>query len=85
MEYDLEQGSAKIEMNSDAITSGMNVIVHDDLLATGDTAAATAKMIQSVGGNIVGFCFVISLNFLKGDVNLRQYSNNIINLLEVEK
>lgn len=77
IEYALEYGTAKIEMNIDAIKPGMNVIVHDDLLATGGTAAAAAELITRQGGLIAGFEFVINLAFLEGSKNLTKFSNNI--------
>lgn len=79
IEYGLEYGTAKIEMNSDAITAGMNVIIHDDLLATGGTAAA--ELIKQQGGNISGFAFIINLSFLGGSKNLSKYSDNIYEVL----
>ena len=82
MEYDLEYGSGKIEMNSDAVTSGMNVLIHDDLLATGGTALAAAKLIKSVGGNVSGFSFLIGLNSLGGKEKLQQHAE-VFSLLEV--
>lgn len=82
MEYELEYGTGKIEMNSDAINPGTNVLIHDDLLATGGTAAAAAKLIKSAGGNVAGFCFVIGLKELKGEDKLKPYSDNIFNLLQ---
>ena len=84
IEYDLEYGSSKIEMNEDAIQPGWNVLIHDDLLATGGTAAATAELIKRQGGNIAGFCFAFSLRSLKGDEKLKPYSENIINLVDYE-
>lgn len=64
-EYDLEYGSDKIEMHKDAIEKGKRVLLIDDLLATGGTAAASAKLIQEVG-ELVGIGFVIELEDLKG-------------------
>lgn len=84
IEYDLEYGSSKIEMNEDAIEPGWNVLIHDDLLATGGTAAATAELIKRQGGNIAGFCFAFGLRALKGDEKLKPYSENIINLVDYE-
>lgn len=81
IEYDLEYGSGKIEMNSDAIKSGWNVLIHDDLLATGGTAAAAAELIKRQGGNISGFSFVIKLDFLKGVEKLKPYSENIYSVI----
>ena len=77
IEYDLEYGTATIEMNSDAVTEGMNVLVHDDLLATGGTAAAASELIERQGGKIAGYDFVITLAFLKGFDNLSKYSENV--------
>ncbi len=81
IEYALEYGTAKIEMNSDAIKSGMNVIVHDDLSATGGTAAAAADLITQQGGKIAAFQFIINLSFLEGSKNLTKYSNNVFEVL----
>ena len=67
---------------TDAITEGMNVIVHDDLLATGGTAAAAAELITRQGGNIAGFNFIINLSFLEGDRNLIKYSKNIDEIIK---
>ena len=82
IEYALEYGTAKIEMNSDAVTPGMNVLIHDDLLATGGTAAAAAELITRQGGIIAGFNFVINLAFLDGAKNLEKYSDNIYEILK---
>lgn len=82
IEYDLEYGSSKIEMNEDAIEPGWNVLVHDDLLATGGTAAATAELIKRQGGNIAGFYFMVGLGFLNGAEKLKPYSENIFSLAE---
>lgn len=82
IEYELEYGSSKIEMNIDAIEPGMNVLIHDDLLATGGTAAATAELIKRQGGNISGFYFMVGLGFLNGAEKLKPYSENIFNVVE---
>lgn len=78
--YDLEYGSATIEMHSDAVEVGDKVLIHDDLLATGGSAEASAKLIQKCGGEIVGFNFLIYLTFLNGQSKLTNYTKNIINL-----
>lgn len=65
--YSLEYGTATIEMHSDAVTPGMRVLLHDDLLATGGTARAAATMIQHQQGLIAGFSFVVHLGFLDGE------------------
>lgn len=82
LEYDLEYGSASIEMHEDAIESNQNVIIHDDLLATGGTAAAVSKLIQIQDANIAGYSFVVELEFLKGISLLQPYSNNVVSLIK---
>lgn len=79
--YDLEYGSAEIEMHKDVLSSGMNVLVHDDLLATGGTAAATAELIGMQGAQVAGFSFLIELSFLNGVDRLKQYDASIISLV----
>jgi len=64
--YDLEYGSDSLEMHKDAIGEGHRVLIVDDLLATGGTAAAAAKMVQKVGGSVAGIGFVVELTFLNG-------------------
>jgi adenine phosphoribosyltransferase len=66
-EYSLEYGAAAIEMHTDAIEPGWNVLVHDDLLATGGTAGATAQMVLDFNANLAGFSFLINLSFLPGE------------------
>jgi len=79
--YDLEYGSAEVEMHVNTIKPGWNCIVHDDLLATGGTASAAAELAKMQGGNVVGFCFLVELAFLNGAQKLTTYSPNIINLV----
>ena len=71
--YDLEYGSATLQMHVDAIQPGERVLLLDDLLATGGTAAATMGMIEKLGGHIVEIEFLIELAFLKGREKLKQY------------
>lgn len=78
--YDLEYGSATIEIHVDAIKSGERVLIHDDLLATGGSAGAAAELIQKCGGEVAGFNFLVALNFLNGAEKLNKYSDNILNL-----
>ena len=78
--YDLEYGSATIELHTDAVTSDDKVLIHDDLLATGGSAAAAAELIQKCGGQIAGFSFLVGLNFLDGEDKLKNYSGNICTL-----
>ena len=80
--FDLEYGSAEIEMHVDAIQKGCNVLVHDDLLATGGTAAASAELIKKLGGVVCGFAFVVELGFLNGKVMLNKYTDNFISLVK---
>ena len=65
-EYSLEYGTDKIEIHTDAIKEGDNVLIVDDLLATGGTAEAACKLIKKTGGNLVGIAFLIELEDLKG-------------------
>ncbi len=65
-EYQLEYGTDKIEIHTDAIKEGDNVLIVDDLLATGGTAEAACKLINKTGGNLVGIAFLIELEDLKG-------------------
>ena len=66
IEYELEYGSATLEIHTDALQPGQRVALVDDLLATGGTAAAAAQLIQELGGELVSFCFVLELGFLAG-------------------
>ncbi|MFK8038510.1 MAG: adenine phosphoribosyltransferase [Crocinitomicaceae bacterium] len=79
--YDLEYGSAEIEMHVDAVTQGQSILIHDDLLATGGSAAAAANLIRQQKGNVVGFDFLIELEFLEGRQKLAPYSKNISNFV----
>ncbi len=73
-EYDLEYGSAVIEMHKDAIQPGQKVVVVDDLIATGGTIEAIIKMVEKLGGQVVKICFVMELAGLKGRDKLSGYS-----------
>jgi len=79
--YDLEYGSAEIEMHVDSIDEGMNVLVHDDLLATGGTAMAASELILQKKANVVGFSFIVELAFLNGKENLSKYSRNVKSII----
>ncbi len=80
-EYALEYGSASVEVHVDAIQPGWKVLIHDDLLATGGTAAAAAELIQGQGGNVAGFCLLVSLGFVNDQDVLNKYSNKSISLI----
>lgn len=73
MEYDLEYGSAEIEMHKDAIVPGQRVVIVDDLIATGGTIEASIKLIESLGGVIVKIIFLMELKGLKGRDKLKGY------------
>ena len=79
--YELEYGSAEVEMHQEIIKKGWNVLIHDDLLATGGTAAAAGELVTMQKANVAGFSFVVELKFLNGTEKLNQYTNNIINLI----
>lgn len=71
--YDLEYGSDSLEIHSDALHAGQRALIVDDLLATGGTAAAVAKLVEKIQGDVVGFGFVIELTFLNGRAKLGGY------------
>lgn len=81
VDYALEYGTARIEMHEDAVKPGWNVMIHDDLLATGGTASAAAQLVQQQGGNVAAFSFVVELDFLKGREILSQYCGEIVSLV----
>ena len=74
VEYALEYGTDTVEMHSDAIQSGQNVLLVDDLLATGGTMEAACQLIEKAGGNIAGIGFLIELDFLNGRSKLEKYN-----------
>ncbi|MEQ8363378.1 MAG: adenine phosphoribosyltransferase [Cyclobacteriaceae bacterium] len=65
-EYGLEYGTATIEMHEDALEKNWQVVIHDDLLATGGTANAAGQLIRKLGGKVLGFSFIVHLEFLDG-------------------
>lgn len=73
MSYDLEYGSATIEMHKDSIVPGQKVVIIDDLIATGGTIEAIIKMVESLGGEVVKICFVMELAGLEGRKRLKGY------------
>lgn len=77
-EYALEYGSNTVEMHADGVKEGENVVLVDDLLATGGTAGAAASLIEKLGGRIVGIEFMIELTFLNGRKVLNGYPVNSI-------
>jgi adenine phosphoribosyltransferase len=71
--YQLEYGSDSIEIHCDAIKTGQNILIVDDLIATGGTAKAACELVEKLGGNIFGIVFLIELTFLKGKNKLKDY------------
>jgi adenine phosphoribosyltransferase len=72
-EYVLEYGTDLLEIHRDAIAPGERVLIVDDVVATGGTAAATARLVERLGGSVVGFAFVLELGFLHGREQLSGY------------
>lgn len=72
-EYALEYGTSAVEMHRDAIVPGQRVVIVDDLLATGGTAAASARLVEELGGLVAGLVFLIELTFLHGSQKLSAY------------
>lgn len=72
-EYALEYGTDKVEIHKDAISKNQRILIVDDLLATGGTVAATATLVEKLGGKVVGIAFLIELDFLKGREKLKAY------------
>ncbi|MEX2203456.1 MAG: adenine phosphoribosyltransferase [Actinomycetota bacterium] len=72
-EYELEYGTATLEIHQDAVASGERVLVVDDVLATGGTARATAELVERIGGKVVGIACLIELGFLNGRDKLQGY------------
>ena len=78
---ELEYGSAILEIHEDAILPGQKVLIHDDLLATGGTVNAAARLVKQLNGEIAGYAFVISLDFLRGKEKLEHQASNIVSLI----
>tara|TARA_B100001540_G_C15675714_1_gene582319 strand:+ start:454 stop:981 length:528 start_codon:yes stop_codon:yes gene_type:complete len=78
--YDLEYGSSEIEIHCNDIQEGWNILIHDDLLATGGTASAAAELVLKSKANVAAFAFIVNLAYLDGQIQLDKYTNNIISL-----
>jgi len=72
-EYELEYGTDSVEMHTDAIVPGQKILIVDDLIATGGSAAATVRLVERLGGEVLGIAFLIELAFLKGVEKLKGY------------
>src|ERR1700723_4019780 len=81
--YQLEYGTDQLELHQDAIKPGQTVLICDDLLATGGTAAATVKLIQQLGGKVAGAAFAVELTFLNGRAKLPGI--HVFSLLKYDK
>jgi adenine phosphoribosyltransferase len=81
--YDLEYGTDGLEVHRDAIAPGERVLIVDDLLATGGTAAAATRLVQEIGGKVIGLGFVVELTFLHGREKLA--GQDVFSLLQYDK
>jgi adenine phosphoribosyltransferase len=81
--YALEYGTDTLEIHEDAVKPGQSVIICDDLLATGGTAAATAKLVEKLGGKVAGLAFAVELTFLNGRSKLKGL--DIFSLIQYDK
>ena len=70
--YELEYGEDKVEIHADSIIKGNRVVIHDDLIATGGTAAAATELVEKLGGEVVGYSFLIELKALNGTGRLKK-------------
>ena len=76
--YSLEYGESSLEMQRDAVPKGSNVLIVDDILATGGTAKSAAKLVERIGGRVVGFVFLASLEFLNGNKEIANYQQHTL-------
>jgi adenine phosphoribosyltransferase len=81
--YSLEYGTDAVEIHNDAILPGEKILLHDDLLATGGTMGASARLVERLGGSIVGYSFLIELMFLKGRARLA--NGDVFSLLKYDR
>jgi adenine phosphoribosyltransferase len=77
-EYELEYGADSLEAHSDAFPSGARVLVVDDVLATGGTAAAAGALVRRLGGELVGWSFLLAISALKGEVRLEGATSHVV-------
>ncbi|WP_294293097.1 adenine phosphoribosyltransferase [Chryseobacterium sp. sg2396] len=81
-QYDLEYGSAVIETRQGQIRPGQRILIHDDLLATGGTTEAAAKLVEKQGATVAQFSFLIGLIDLKGEEKLKKFNAEVYHILE---
>jgi adenine phosphoribosyltransferase len=79
--YELEYGADSLEMHSDAVQPGEHVLIVDDLVATGGTGLATARMVEKLGGQVSGFGFIIELTFLDGRKKIEAAGHEVVSLI----
>lgn len=82
--YDLEYGTNVLELHIDALQSGQKVLIHDDVLATGGTVTCAADLIQQIGGEVLGFSFIVDLSFLDGNKKIKHISDNLFSVITYE-
>jgi adenine phosphoribosyltransferase len=82
--YSIEYGTRIMEIQNDAILSGEKILIADDLLATGGTAIAAASLVEKLGGKVVGFVFIICLNYLEGVDKLRNHGYSVRSIMEYD-
>ena len=82
VKYDLEYGSAEIEMRTGQIKPGQRILIHDDLLATGGTTEAAARLVENQGAIVSQFSFLIGLKDLHGDERLKKFEADIYTILD---
>jgi adenine phosphoribosyltransferase len=83
-DYELEYGTDRIEIHTDAISKGEKILLVDDLIATGGTAEAACKLIEKMGGKIVECCFIIDLPDIGGRARLEKHGHKVFALCEFE-
>jgi len=81
-QYELEYGTSEIEMKEGQLKPGQRILIHDDLLATGGTTEAAAKLIEKQGASVSQFSFLIGLNFLNGEERLKKFGAEVYRILE---
>jgi adenine phosphoribosyltransferase len=80
--YELEYGKDTLEMHKDAVQPGENVLIVDDLVATGGTGLAVSRMVESLGGKVSGFGFIIELTFLDGRKKIEAAGHDVVSLIK---